>query len=169
MNAMIKLKILFLMISFFCFFSVINSVAQDCNYWNAAVGEKSSNGKRGNKDEKNTDNILEGIECLLRLEGDKSRGAYSGATHNRVSQLFPQATVEVNALYYVSKLFFDRFDHANGIALQNIKDRTFNSEESVRAAFESYRKWFIKVKKIGLEEARKQKLDPLECSGIQWY
>lgn len=166
-----KLK-LFLPIAFMCVLFVTDALSQDCNYWYAEVGVKSANAKAGDKDKKNIQNIVEGIECLLKLEGDKTRGAFSGATHTRVSQMFPRATVEICALYYISYLFYEKYDHANGIALRykNYEEnRTINSDEAVKIAYESYRKWFEKVKEIGIEEARKQKLDPLECSGVRWY
>lgn len=46
------------------------------------------------------------------LEGDKSRGAFSGATHTAVSEIFPQSTVKICALYYISYLFYEKYDHA---------------------------------------------------------
>lgn len=163
-----------LVIIFFCIcvVSVADNAAQDCNYWYAAVGVKSANGQRGNKDEKDTKNILDGIECLLKLEGDKSRGAYSGATSFSGPAFMPEATVEINALYYISKLFYDNYKHTDALALRRPgfeNNKILNSDEIVSIAFESYRKWFEKVKEIGLEEARKQKLDPLCGSGVRWY
>ena len=155
-----------------CVISVVDIRAQGCNYWNAAVGEKTSNGKRGNKDERKTKNILEGIECLLKLQGDKSRGAYSGATSFSGPAHMPDATVEINALYYISKLFYDNYRHTDAVALRRPgweNSEILNTDEIVSIAFESYRKWFEKVKEIGLKEARKQKLDPLAGSGIRWY
>lgn len=170
---MSKLRIiipaLFLMTAFFVF----DSNAQDCNYWDAGVGVKNSNLKRGDKDEKNLENIMEGIECLLRLEGDKSRGAFGGATSTSGSwALNSPTTVEICALYYISVLYYERFDHASAVVLlyKNYQEtKSKNSDEAVKAAFESYRKWFAKVKEIGLKEARKQKLDPFEGSDVRWY
>ena len=158
-----------MVVVFVAIFSACNAKAQDCSYWYAAVGVDGVKYRGDEIDEKNPKKIIEGIECLIRLEGDKTNGAFSGATHFEVSQIFPRATVEICALYYISKLFYEKYDHSDGVALQDIKTRGFNSDESVRKAYESYRKWFEKVKEIGLEEARKQKLDPLEGSGVQWY
>lgn len=166
------LKIVFFAFIFICPLSALEAYGQDCNYWYAAVGVKSANLRAGDKDKKNLENIVEATECLLNLEGDKSRGAFSGATSFKISEQFPRATVEVCALYYISYLFYEKYDHANGVALryQNYdENRTLNSDEAVKIAFDSYRKWFEKVKEIGLEEARKQKLDPLAGSGVRWY
>lgn len=165
-------KIRILLFVFASIFFVSEAMAQDCNYWNAAVGVKSSNSRRGDKDEKDPANIMEGIECLLKLEGDKSVGAFGGATSSSGEAGLPEATVEICALYYISKLFYDKYDHASAVVLRykNYEEnKSFNSDEAVKIAYESYRKWFEKVKEIGLEEARKQKLDPLEGSGVRWY
>src|SRR5215204_4710425 len=171
-----KLKFSLSVIVIIVIFFVFDSNAQeDCNYWNAGVGVKSSNSKRGRKDEKNPENIIEGIECLLKLEGDKSRGAFGGATSPR-GEFFlkgeADSTVEICALYYISVLFYEKYDHARAVVLRykNYEEnKSLNSNEAVKTAFESYRKWFAKVREIGLEEARKQKLDPLKDSDVLWY
>lgn len=166
------LKSLLITIVLFAIFAVSDAFAQDCSYWNASVGVKSANGKLGAMDETKTANILTGIECLLKLEGDRSRGAFSGATSFSGPANLPPSTVEICALYYISKLFYNKSDHARGIALRFKsleKSTSINSDEAVRTAFENYRKWFIKVKEIGLEEARKQNLDPLAGSEVRWY
>lgn len=168
-----KLKLFLLVIIFTGICSVFDVAAQDCNYWNAGVGEKSSKPRRGDKDEKNLENIMEGIECLLKLEEDKSRAAFSGASSfSGAYGLKSPATVEICALYYISKLFYDKYDHASAVVLRyrNYEEnQSFNSDEAVKTAYESYRKWFEKVKEIGLEEARNQKLDPLEGTDVRWY
>jgi len=153
---------------------VFDANAQDCNYWNAGVGVKGSNLKRGDKDEKNPENIIEGIECLLKLEGDKSRGAFGGGTSIRMigGDKFPSSTVEICALYYISVLFYEKYDHARAVVLRykNYEEnKSLSTNEAIKTAFESYRKWFAKVKEIGLEEARKQKLDPLAGTDVRWY
>ena len=167
-----KFKISLSVIAIVVIFFVFDSNAQDCNYWNAGIGVKSANSKRGRKDEKNPKNIMEGIECLLMLEGDKSRGAFSGATSFSGPGGMPEATVEICALYYISVLFYEKYDHASAVVVhyENYEEnQSLNSDGAVKTAFESYRKWFQKVKEIGLEEARKQKLNPLEGSGVVWY
>ncbi|KXK07353.1 MAG: hypothetical protein UZ17_ACD001000010 [Acidobacteria bacterium OLB17] len=149
----------------------LSVVGQDCNYWYASVGVKSSDKRRGPMNKADTGNILSGIECLLRLEGDKSRGAFTGATSSSGMFFMPEATVEIDALYYISVLFYRRYDHALAVALRSTSDTEepkINSDEVVKAAFESYRRWFAKVKEIGFEEARRRKLDPLEGSNVVW-
>jgi len=77
--------------------------------------------------------------------------------------------VEIAALFYASYIFYGKdWDHfATGIAL--MEDRKINSPETIKKAYKHYRKWFEKVKEIGLEEARIRGLDPLKGSGIGWY
>ena len=167
-----KLKLFLLVIIFISICSVYEAAAQDCNYWNATVGVKGSNLRRGDKDEKDPANIMEGIECLLKLEGDKSRGAFGGTTSLSTAAPMPSSTVEICALYYISVLFYGKYNHASAVVLRyrNFEEnQSFNSDEAVEIAYKSYRKWFEKVKEIGLENARKQKFDPLECSGVRWY
>ena len=143
-----------------------NAKAEVCNYWLARVDSNTEVDYE--IEEENPKKILEGINCLLRLEGNKSEGLFSGATNFNVSEIFPPATVEICALYYISYLFNSDWTHANGIALYR-KNGEINSDKSVRKAFVSYRRWFKKVKQLGLNEARKQKLNPLAGSGISWY
>jgi len=169
-----KLGILFLAVTFITVFSASNVLAQDCEYWETEVGVDTANydyrsAKINKKDPKK---VMEGIECLLKLEGDKTPGSFSGASSLSGPVNMPESTVEICALYYISSLFYQKQDHANAIVLRYKKYRensSLNSDEAVKIAFESYRKWFEKVKEIGLEEARKQKLDPLEGSGVRWY
>jgi len=113
--------------------------------------------------------VMAGIGCLLRLEGNKSPARFGGALNPGVSQTFDKTTTEVAALFYVSYLFKKKFNHANAVALTDSRTGKVNSPESVKSAFSGYRKWFEKVMAIGLEEARKQELDPLDGTGVKWY
>ena len=119
-------------------------------------------------DEKNEQSVMEGIECLLRLEGNKNEANFSGVTNLEVSQFFEPATVEVGALYYVSYLYTGKWDHANAIALVD-NNREPNAPKTVRRAYAAYRNWFQRVRKIGLAKARKIGLDPLKGKGVRWY
>ncbi|MCC6826061.1 MAG: hypothetical protein IT172_09995 [Acidobacteria bacterium] len=144
------------------------SFGQECRYWHAVVGVKGITISNEYVDESKTQNIIDGIGCLLSLEGDVSRGAFGMATNNRVSQQLPMSTVEICALYYISKLYWQRFDHADGVVLVD-KNGRMNTSASIKKAFKSYRKWFEKVKKRGFEESRRDDLDPLAGSGVKWY
>lgn len=109
------------------------------------------------------------MECLLKQKGNKS--SYWGiAVNNNVSQTFGSSSIEVVALFQISYLFYGNKDFASAIVLvDDNDDENLNTEKSVNIAYTSYRKWFKKVKEIGLEEARKLKLDPLDSSGVGWY
>jgi hypothetical protein len=144
----------------------IDAKADVCKYWQSKVD-------RGTDvdfeiDEEDPRNIIRGIDCLLKLEGIKEEGLFRGATQYDVSQIFPSASVEICALYYSSYLFTQNWKHADAIALVG-NDESINSNESVKKAFESYRLWLRKLKKMGLRKARETKLDPLENSGVRWY
>lgn len=145
---------------------VADARADVCKYWYAQVDPSVE--VDFEIDENNPENILKGISCLLGLEGNRSDGLFGGAIKTRVSQVFPKATVEVCALFYISYLFYGDWEHADGIALSE-HGQKFQSDKTIKKAFAFCRKWLETVKKIGLEEARKRKLDPLTGSNIHWY
>lgn len=147
-------------------FQVMEAKADVCKYWQSQVDTETD--VDFEVDETNPKNVILGIECLLKLEGNKKKGLFSGATNDRVSNIFPAASIEVCALYYISYLFSQDWQHANAIALVG-KDGAINSDESVRKAYESYRLWLKKIKKMGLQKARETKLNPLADSGVRWY
>ncbi len=155
---------------FFCA-SVIaqNEVNNGCLKWQAEVDKSMENIPNILSPAKLKEpEILNAIECLLNLEGNNNEARFSGATNGNVSAVPPPATVEVASLYYISYLYYQRFDHANMIALIG-EGGKYNIQRDIIEAYESYRKWFEQVKKIGLKKARKQKLDPLAYTTVKWY
>jgi len=80
------------------------AIANECDYWEAKAGVPIAEVKP-EIDEKDVKEIEKGIDCLLRLERNKSRGAFSGVTSFDISAELPDATVEICALYYFSYLF----------------------------------------------------------------
>jgi len=112
--------------------------------------------------------IFEAISCLLQLQGDKRQARFGGVTRLEVSQILPTTTIELAALYYISYLYDGRWQHADGVALWN-RNGVINPPGSVETAYMAYKKWFEKVKKIGLEAARKESLEPLKGTGLYWY
>lgn len=156
------LLILFILLGF----QVMEAKADICKYWQSQVDMETE--VDFEVDETDPKNVLVGIDCLLKLEGNKKEGLFSGATKDNISQTFPAVSIEICALYYVSYLFYQDWRHANAVALVG-NDGSINSDEVVKKAFESYKSWLKKLKKIGLQKARKMKLDPLANSGIKWY
>lgn len=142
--------------------------AHPCSYWIAMIDPNVE--KVGfDLDESDPANVMKGIACLLKQQGRKEPGTLYGGK-DYVSQLVPRASVEVNALYRISVLFSGNDNFAQAVALvKSGDDQVFNSDRVVKKAFRSYRKWFRKVRKIGLEAARTQRLDPLANSGVEWY
>jgi len=120
--------------------------------------------------------IEEGIGCLLKLKGKNRRARFTGATRRNIesaSMYEPPkhpASIEIAALYYISYLFYDNWEHAGSVSLfdEESEETHSNSKKSVERAYRSYQRWFEKIKEIGLEKAREQKLDPLTGSGISW-
>lgn len=140
-----------------------------CKYWQSKVDTKVQlSDERQEIDQNNPENILNAIECLLNLESNKNKAKFTGATKFEVSQIFEPATVDVASLYYISYLYYQKWNHADAIALVDINGN-INTPETIQQAYKSYRKWYKEVKKIGLQEAKKQNLDPLANSNIRWY
>lgn len=109
-----------------------------------------------------------GIECLLKMEGNKHKAAFSGAVKDYVSQSFENTPADVAALYYISYLYHQRFDHADAVALSGANGAV-NTPEVIREAYRGYKKWFAEVKRVGLARAREMKLDPLKGTKVRWY
>lgn len=62
--------------------------------------------------------------------------------------LLPPPTIEIAALYYVTYMFEEKWDHAFGIALWNKKDE-INPPGAGQEAYRCYREWFGKLKEWG--------------------
>ncbi|MBK8147635.1 MAG: hypothetical protein IPK58_05330 [Acidobacteria bacterium] len=90
------------------FLSATSVWSQECSYWFESVGVKNVRSKNEAPDRNDPAVVLSGIRCLLTLEGDKSRGAFMGATHFGVSAQLPETTVEICALYTISIFSLER-------------------------------------------------------------
>lgn len=159
-------KTFLLIMVVFLGFHIVEAKEDICKYWLSQVDIETE--VDFDVDETNPKNVVEGITCLLKFKGNKNKGLFGGATKDTVSQIFPAASVEICALYYASYLFYQDWKHASAIALVD-KDGVINSDKSVRKAYKSYERWLKIIKKIGLEKAREQKLDPLGGSDVRWY
>jgi hypothetical protein len=147
----------------------MKEVSAPCQYWQSKVdSELEPSPDVQEVDEANRQDILGGIKCLLQMEGNKHPARFSGATNYAVSQTFSHATADVAALYYISYLYYQKWDHADAIALQD-EHGEINSPKAIHSAYESYRKWFEVVRKIGLSKARDLRLDPLKDAKVKWY
>lgn len=120
-------------------------------------------------DEKKPQIIMNGISTLLTFEGDKKTATFCGATDVGYNSPEVNCTVEVAALFYASYIFYGKGWNyfATGIAL--VENGKKNDPKTIKKAFKCYREWFEKIKKIGIEKAREEKLDPLKGTGIVWY
>jgi hypothetical protein len=140
----------------------------DCQVWNGEVDPNFLGKATAHSAPLSDKEVLLAMDCLLRNQGNRGNAVISGVTRDEVSQMLPQATVELASLYYVSYLFTGNYQHGDGIALWDRKG-VINPPGGVETAYASYRAWFKKVKSVGLAEARKQHLDPLEGTNLYWY
>lgn len=139
------------------------------SYWYAQVSDAAYKYKTTDLqlDEKDPKIIMAGIPILLSFQHDRSNGS---TCYSRTTDRDPATQdcfVEVTALYHISKLYYGDEIFADSVDLTDSKK--FNTPEIVAAAYDSYRAWFKKVEKIGLEKARKRKLAPLKGEKIEWY
>ncbi len=113
--------------------------------------------------------LLDGIECLMTLEGVRNKARFGRAVDSTVSEVLPETPVEVAALFYISYLYYEKWNHASAVTLINESTAKYNQPEDVADAYKSYRRWFEEIKRIGLAKAREQKLDPLAYTKVKWY
>ena len=100
------------------------------------------------------------------MQGRTGKAAFGGATRYDVSQIDPMPPVEVAALFYISYLFHNEWRSvAETVTLVDRAGKT-NTREAIAKAYRSYRVWFATVKRVGIERAREQKLDPLKGSDV---
>jgi hypothetical protein len=148
-----------------------SALAKDCSKWQSKVDSKIVYvGTVPRLSEFTPDEKMEAISCLLSLEGRKFEGEMYGVTRFNISQTLPRATVEIGALYYIRSIYYGKWDHCSGVALVDL-DGNFNSNAAVAIAYESYKKWFEKVKRVGLSKALEAGLDPMDdcLDAIWWY
>jgi len=143
---------------------------EDCSYWKSVIIAGPNMGSTKDEDPLKRPDILKGMECLLSFKGDKRLSTVPSVTRMTSSGTFGFVPADVAALYYISYLYLERWDHSkNGaIALFGEKSER-NDPEVVEKAYAAYERWFKTVKKVGLKQARKENLDPLGGSGVRWF
>jgi hypothetical protein len=117
---------------------------------------------------------LDAIQCLLGEENDLRAGGFGGATRPNVSQLFGPTQANLNALYFISYIYGGNFNHASANALEgngaNIGHWQYvTSDAAIHRAYQAYRIWFSKVRQMGLANAWRADLQPLDGTGLSWY
>lgn len=130
--------------------------------------EKLSSGGESPVDGLSEKEVFDIIDCYLLEKGNHTPD-WNVVLRNDLSQTFGPSPREVVALFEISKLFFQSDSFASAKVLFNLKSGAENSKTTVKKAFKHYRRWLISVKKIGLSEARRRKLDPLAGTGVKWY
>ena len=120
---------------------------------------------------------LQVIEELLALKGDKRACAVPIAAYSvNALSYYPNrfekfCTIEVEALFLVEYIIESKpLKRLPYPILRSIKsDHVVQNEYAIEKAYESYRKWFKKIKKYGLHRAKKKGFYPLKHSGLRWY
>ncbi len=134
------------------FLSFVAANAQTpCAFWESRVDSEVKLPENFKfPDESNSQEIMNGIECLLRLQGKtKWSRNFSIPLSNKLSQTFPLfPSIEVAALYYISTLYYQSpKSFLSAIALRRDDTEKISDRKTVRKAFKYYREWFKQVKK----------------------
>lgn len=119
---------------------------------------------------------LKMIENLLRYEGDSTSCSLRIKCYEpKISQLFYSSdstySIQMEALFIINQLFFDQpFIYSPYPILKDVSSGNLSTtnNEIIHNAYKEYRQWFDKIKEIGISNAQKQKLEPLN-SLIRWY
>ena len=140
-----------------------------CQYWQSKVdAQVPPPTPEPRVDLADQQTVFDAIDCLLEMEGNKHSAKFGGAQQPYVSQIFDSTTAEVAALYYISYLYYQKWDHADAVALRD-ENGEVNSPRAVRQAYRSYKQWFKQVKKVGLARAREMRIAPLKDTKVRWY
>ncbi|ANQ48227.1 hypothetical protein MY04_0845 [Flammeovirga sp. MY04] len=118
------------------------------------------------------------IEDLLKFQGDTSIcvlpiSCYDPkSSHIYMGQL-KDYSIQVEALFIINQLYFNKSfslysPYPFVTNIETNKEASI-SGEIIDMAYEAYRQWYHKIKKIGLREARKQNIKPLDGYPLKWY
>lgn len=143
----------------------------DCSKWQSQVDASVVySGTSPIVSKLNPEEKIQAISCLMELEGRRGAAKIGGVTRPDVSQILPEVSIEIAALFYIRFIYVGKWDHCDGIALMD-KGGKLNKSSSVKKVFTSYKKWFEKVKALGIEEAKAKGLDPMDdCRDVvRWY
>src|SRR6266404_2893213 len=130
-----------------------------CRDWNSQVDRTVEPRARFDPLTLPVDEKLAGVACLLSLEKNQHPARFGGATASYVSQIYPEATTEVAALFYISYMFTEKWDHSLGIAVRGHKGR-LNDPKDISLAYKEYRKWFKRVAAVGWKKSQEQGIVP---------
>ncbi len=146
----------------------LNNQEKRCEYWKAKIDPALPLSGKGVWEMPSDEEAMLVIACLLDLEGRKEPARFGGATRYDVSTILDMPSIEIASLYYISFIYTKKRDHAGMIAILG-PDGEINTPFVANKAFIAYKKWFKKVKQIGLNEARCQKLEPLQDTDLDWH
>jgi hypothetical protein len=168
--------------------------AKECGVWLERIssGSSPSDKLNGKKDDQlaSTDrqhdpwgvkSLSEGerlgaINCLLSAEDNTRISVFEMRGNSEWSQMYSAPPVNLAALWVISYIYTNDFNHSLAMALvgQDAASSDSNGiyvtkQEAIHRAYRAYRVWFKKVKTIGLSKAQADNLDPLEGTGLCWY
>jgi hypothetical protein len=117
------------------------------------------------------------IKELLLFEGDTDLCVLPIKCYNpSTSQVYfgkeNNYSIQVEALFIINQFYFKKPFFYSPFPI--IMSTTTNSLESIKGAsielaYMAYKKWFEKIKAIGINNARRQCLTPFDGFNLEWY
>jgi len=118
---------------------------------------------------------LEMIEELLSFEGDKRISKPFISNYNKnLSQFYhgksKNTTVEIEALMLINQLYFDNpfYYSLYAVIINKYGNEISRKKSGMKKVYCAYKNWFNKVKEIGFDKAREEKLRPFSKSKFKW-
>lgn len=120
---------------------------------------------------------LQAIGELLKFEGDTRRCVFPINNYNLLSADIYRGpkknySIQVEALFVINQLFYDEpFKYASYPLLidRKTKQTAAISGTGVSAAFKSYRKWYKKMCRLGINYMKAKHIHPVDGSTVRWY
>lgn len=143
------------------------SHASSCDLWRSKVDPSIRLQGSDMAELPSDDAAIAAIECLLKSRGNTEPARFSGAVDDRVSQIFPDAPIELAALYFISFIYEKNWRHASAVAIDG--PRGVNTKATIAEAYDAYERWFVEVKRHGIAAAREHRRAPLDGTALHWY
>ena len=122
--------------------------------------------------------VFQMVDELLSYNGDTTLCGLEVNNYNPLrSQIYmgddKGYTLQLEALFIINQLCMSKpFNYSSYPLLYDKNNKSYIhgiEKDAMSNVYNKYKTWFDEVKNIGLEEALKRNVDPLENSNYRWY
>ncbi len=110
---------------------------------------------------------------LLTYKGDTRKCfiKISGSDDIKLPENINAYSLQVEALYIINSIFFDDYETYSPcpIITNTNGDLATADEKLIKDAYIAYEAWFVKIKSMGIGNARASKINPFENSDLKWF